>query len=72
MNKMFHNCQKFINSINGYRWNKQYWKILKEIIKMRAIAIYWLEQSCISSYAPDGTGRERDLQSFQQFAIHSL
>ena len=72
MNKMFHDCPKFINSINGYRWNKQYWKIIKESIKMRAIANYWLEQSCISSYAPDGVGRQRDIEAFQQFAIHSL
>ena len=72
MNDMFHNCPKFINSINGYRWNKQYWKFLKEIIKTRAIANYWLEQSSISSYAPAGAGRQRDLQSFKEFAIHSL
>jgi len=69
---MFLNCPKFINSINGYKWNKQYWKILKVMIQMRAIAIYWLEQSCISSYAPDGAGRKRDIQAFQEFAIHSL
>ena len=72
MDGMFHDCPKFLNSINGYRWNKQYWKFIKEIIKTRAIANYWLELSCISSYAPDGAGRKRDLQSFQQFAIHSL
>ena len=72
MDGMFHDCPKFLNSINGYKWNKQYWKFIKEIIKTRAIANYWLELSCISSYAPDGAGRKRDLQSFQQFAIHSL
>ena len=72
MRLMFLDCPKFLNSINGYRWNKQYWKFLKEIIKTRAIANYWLELSCISSYAPDGAGRKRDLQSFQQFAINSL
>ena len=27
MYSMFDNCPKFINSINRYRWNKQYWKI---------------------------------------------
>jgi len=72
MRDMFMNCHKFLNSINGYKWNKQYWKFLKEIIQTRAIALYWLEQSCISSYAPGGAGRQRDIEAFQQFAIHSL
>ena len=64
MQSMFENCPKFINSINGYRWNKQYWKIVNAMVKTRAIAFYWLEQSSISSYAPNGAGRKRDIEAF--------
>ena len=65
MHHMFQNCPKFLNSINGYRWNKQYWKIVRlMMIKTRAIAFYWLEQSAITSYAPDGAGRQWDMESF--------
>ena len=66
MTGMFENCPKFLNSINGFRWKKQYWKILRSIFKTRVIALYWLEQSAITSCAPGGDGRIRDLEAFNQ------
>ena len=34
------------------------------MVKTRAITFYWLEQSSISSYDPNGVGRKRDLEAF--------
>ena len=67
---MFLNCPKFLNSINGFRWNKQYWKILQHSFKTRSIALYWLEQSLITSCAPGGNGRNLDLEAFNQEWVH--
>jgi len=70
MSDMFENCPKFLNSINGFRWNKQYWKILQHSFKTRSIALYWLEQSAITSCAPGGNGRNLDLEAFNQEWVH--
>ena len=37
------------------------------MVKIRAITVYWLEQSGITSYALNGAGRKRDLESFKRF-----
>ena len=41
------------------------WAKLRRKMRTRAIAMYWLERTSVNAYAEGGTGRERDLASFE-------
>jgi hypothetical protein len=66
---MFKDCDKFNNSINGYRWFnnklKINWHLIKESVKQRSIIIYWLDISSRRACAEGGIGRVRDKQEFE-------
>jgi hypothetical protein len=42
------------------------WEMIREIVRARAIVVFWLNKTTVKSYSKDGPGRKRDRQEFVQ------
>ena len=67
-------CLKYLHE-NGCPWHSQvstqikvkvWWMMVKDLVKIRPLLLFWQEQTVIRVYSKNGHGRKRDREEFEK------